>query len=92
MIYPKAEGGGFMETRMKTRKLKRVTAAKSVALFAILALTPIALLFAGQAPKRSIATEMQRIERSQQEWRTMKSDVELIMKKANKLKRYAQAK
>ena len=84
-----------METRMKTnqRKLKRVTAVKSVALFAVLALTPIALLFAGQTPKRSIATtEMQRIERSQKEWRTMKTDVEHIMKKANKLKKYAQAK
>lgn len=80
-----------METRMKSnqRKLKRVTAVKSVALFAVLALTPIALLFAGQAPKRSIATtEMQRIERSQKEWRSMKTDVEQIIKKANKLKTY----
>lgn len=83
-----------METRIKETKtnFRRSTAIKSVALFTVLALTPIALLFAGQTPSRSLATEMEKMERSQREWKSMKMEVNSILKKANKLKVYTTSK
>lgn len=79
-------------TRNVAKRSKRKAALKSISLFTVLALTPIALLFAGTTPLNEIEREPTQLERSQKEWKAMKGDVQQIMKKANRLKTYTAMK
>jgi len=73
---------------MKIRKnLKTKAALKGITIFAVMALTPIALLFAGSTPLGQTHS-LTKHERSQKEWRSMKNEVQLILNKADKLSEY----
>ena len=76
----------FMTTRTTNTTTKK--AIKGILIFAMASLFPVAVLLAEVRPLDKTEVERIEIQRSQKKWKGLQTDLNKVLKKANKLSSY----